>query len=66
MTPLAQQPLPISARDAPSAWLDDLIDSLGKRIQAGEVVDAGDDHVVYRMRDGGTWVNDARAEAVAC
>lgn len=31
----------------------------------GEVVDAGDDHVVYRMRDGTTWVNDAR-EAVAC
>ena len=25
----------------------------------GEVVDAGDDHVVYRMRDGATWVNDA-------
>ncbi|HMQ92665.1 MAG TPA: PD-(D/E)XK nuclease family protein [Amaricoccus sp.] len=32
----------------------------------GEVVDAGDDHVVYRMRDGRTWINDARAEAVAC
>jgi hypothetical protein len=32
----------------------------------GEVVDAGDDHVVYRMRDGGTWVNDAREEATAC
>ena len=32
----------------------------------GEVVDAGDDHVVYRMRDGATWMNDARAEAVAC
>lgn len=32
----------------------------------GEVVDAGDDHVVYRMRDGATWVNDARSEAVAC
>ena len=31
----------------------------------GAVVDAGDDHVVYRMRDGATWVNDAR-EAVAC
>jgi hypothetical protein len=31
----------------------------------GEVVDAGDDHVVYRMRDGGAWVNDAR-EAAAC
>ena len=32
----------------------------------GEVADAGDDHVVYRMRDGATWINDARAEAVAC
>ena len=32
----------------------------------GEVVDAGDDHVVYRMRDGGTWTNDARAEARSC
>ena len=31
----------------------------------GEVVDAGNDHVVYRMRDGATWTNDAR-EAVAC
>lgn len=28
----------------------------------GEVVDAGDDHVVYRLADGSTWVNDARAE----
>jgi hypothetical protein len=32
----------------------------------GEVVDAGDDHVIYRMPDGGAWVNDARAEAAAC
>jgi hypothetical protein len=32
----------------------------------GEVRDAGDDHVVYAMRDGTTWVNDARAEAAAC
>ncbi len=32
----------------------------------GEVVDAGDDHVVYRMRDGGPWINDARTEALAC
>jgi hypothetical protein len=32
----------------------------------GEVADAGDDHVVYAMRDGTTWVNDARTEAVAC
>jgi hypothetical protein len=31
----------------------------------GEVTDAGDDHVVYRMRDGSPWVNDAR-EAVVC
>ena len=31
----------------------------------GEVVDAGDDHVVYRMPAGSTWVNDAR-DAVAC
>jgi len=32
----------------------------------GEVVDAGDDHVVYRMRDGSPCVNDARAEASTC
>jgi hypothetical protein len=32
----------------------------------GDVVAAGDDHVVYSMRDGSTWVNDARSEAVAC
>ena len=32
----------------------------------GEVVDAGDDHVVYAMRDGGSWVNDAREESAAC
>ena len=31
----------------------------------GEPVDAGDDHVVYRMRDGATWINDAR-ETVSC
>jgi hypothetical protein len=31
----------------------------------GEVVDAGEDHVIYRMRDATTWMNDAR-EAVAC
>ena len=31
----------------------------------GEVVDAGDDHVVYRLADGATWINGAR-EAVAC
>lgn len=31
----------------------------------GEVVDAGDDHVVYRMGDGEPWVNDAR-EAAPC
>jgi len=29
----------------------------------GEVVDAGDDHVVYRMADGATWTNDAREPA---
>jgi hypothetical protein len=29
----------------------------------GEVKDAGDDHVVYRMADGTDWVNDARAGA---
>ncbi|MCA3575507.1 MAG: oxidoreductase [Aestuariivirga sp.] len=28
----------------------------------GEVTDAGDDHVAYRMKDGAIWVNDARAE----
>ena len=28
----------------------------------GEVTDAGDDHVTYRMKDGSVWVNDARAE----
>ena len=28
----------------------------------GEVTDAGDDHVTYRMKDGAIWVNDARAE----
>jgi hypothetical protein len=32
----------------------------------GVVVDSGDDHVVYRMRDGGTWTNDARTEVAAC
>jgi hypothetical protein len=31
----------------------------------GEVVDAGEDHVVYQMHEGSTWINDAR-EAVAC
>ena len=36
------------------------------RVHATEVVDAGDDHVVYAMRDGATWINDARAEAVPC
>ena len=28
----------------------------------GEVTDAGDDHITYRMKDGAVWVNDARAE----
>lgn len=27
---------------------------------AGEVVDAGEDHVLYRLRDGSHWSNDAR------
>jgi hypothetical protein len=31
----------------------------------GEVADAGEDHVVYRMPDGSSWVNDAR-EDVPC
>jgi hypothetical protein len=31
----------------------------------GEVVDAGDDHVVYRMVDGTSWINDGR-EATSC
>jgi hypothetical protein len=31
----------------------------------GEVADAGDDHVVYRMRDGSRWINDAR-ESASC
>ncbi|MDP2355130.1 MAG: PD-(D/E)XK nuclease family protein [Beijerinckiaceae bacterium] len=31
----------------------------------GEVVDAGDDIVMYRMRDGSAWTNDAREEEVA-
>jgi len=33
----------------------------------GEVIDAGDDVVTYRMPDGSTWTNDARTpEASAC
>jgi hypothetical protein len=33
----------------------------------GEVSDAGEDFVSYRMRDGSTWTNDAREEeAAAC
>ncbi len=31
----------------------------------GEVADAGDDHVVYRMADGSQWINDAR-ESASC
>ncbi len=31
----------------------------------GEVTDAGEDHVTYRMKDGAVWVNDARAEQEA-
>ena len=33
----------------------------------GEVIDAGDDVVTYRMADGSTWANDARTtEAAPC
>jgi len=33
----------------------------------GEVIDAGDDVVIYRMADGSTWANDARnTEATPC
>ena len=32
---------------------------------AGDVVDAADDFVVYRMKDGSSWLNDARGEAEA-
>jgi hypothetical protein len=33
----------------------------------GEVIDACDDVVTYRMADGSTWVNDARkTEAAPC
>ena len=33
----------------------------------GEVTDAGEDFVSYRMRDGSAWTNDAREEeAAAC
>jgi len=34
----------------------------------GEVIDAGEDFVAYRMRDGSTWLNDARepGRAVSC
>lgn len=33
----------------------------------GEVIDAGDDIVIYRMADGSTWANDARTtEAAPC
>jgi hypothetical protein len=33
----------------------------------GEVIDAGENFVAYRMRDGSAWVNDAREEeAAAC
>ena len=29
-------------------------------IVEGEVIDAGDDFVAYRLGDGSTWINDAR------
>jgi len=33
----------------------------------GEVIDAEDDVVTYRMADGSTWANDARhSEAAPC
>lgn len=32
----------------------------------GEAIDAGEDHVLYRLPDGSTWMNDAREEARAC
>jgi hypothetical protein len=33
----------------------------------GEVIDAGDDVVTYRMADGTTWANDARTtEGAPC
>ena len=33
----------------------------------GEVIDAGDDIVTYRMNDGASWSNDARnTEATPC
>ena len=33
----------------------------------GEVIDAGEDFVTYRMSDGTTWKNDARVqEATSC
>ena len=34
----------------------------------GDIADAGEDFVVYRMTDGSNWVNDARAsgEVVSC
>jgi hypothetical protein len=37
-------------------------------IVAGEVVDAGEDFVAYRMKDGSEWLNDARGqrEALSC
>jgi hypothetical protein len=37
-------------------------------IVAGEVVDAGEDFVAYRKKDGSEWLNDARGqrEALSC
>jgi hypothetical protein len=28
----------------------------------GEVINAGEDFVAYRMKDGASWVNDARGD----
>jgi hypothetical protein len=35
---------------------------------AGDIIDAGEDFVSYRMKDGSSWINDARdeEEAVSC
>jgi len=36
-------------------------------IVAGEILEAGEDHVAYRLKDGSCWINDAREpEASTC
>jgi len=55
-----QAPLDLAAQRAACArhlFVPDLV--------PGEVVDAGEDHVVYRLRDGASWIDDAR-EAASC